>query len=327
MHCDHIVDMMTMSVLHTSAASIERKMDTNIMGSIFIFKAAIIVFMTLLYTLLEPYLPALMKRAFLYGKFSIKTPHTIAAKFEVPKRWFKHFYVVSAPLMTVTLCLVLYKYRYNAQVPEIVFTLLDTLLGASRKPLISGEDAILAFVIYNIHCWKRVYETCYISVFSNQKIHVFIYLVGYIHYTGIILCIIGESEGFVKGSHASVNLDKLTTAKLVCAFICLCSSYMQLKTNLTLANLRKNTHGDVVSFEYKIPSEGLFKYIAGPLQLLEILIYLMLSVILWQASTYHYVTLWVVANQVESAVLAHQWYRKTFKNYPKERKILIPCIW
>lgn len=75
---------------------------------------------------------------------------------------------------------------------------------------------------------------------------------------------------------------------------------MQLKTNFILAKLRKNTHGDVVSLEYKIPYDGLFKYIAAPLQLQEILIYLMLSVNLWQASTYHYITVWVVSNQVRN---------------------------
>ncbi|KAG5344243.1 PORED reductase, partial [Acromyrmex heyeri] len=53
----------------------------------------------------------------------------------------------------------------------------------------------------------------------------------------------------------------------------------------------------------------------------------MLSVILWQASTFHYVTFWVISNQVASAYLSHQWYHKTFTNYPKERKIIIPYIW
>lgn len=276
---------------------------------------------------LGSHLPNLMKRPFLYGKFGLKTTsHAIATKLEVPKRWFRHFYIFCAPLLTITLCLLYYKYLYNADVPEIVFTLLDTLLGTSRKSLISAENTILAMVLYNIHCWKRMYETCYINVFSNQKIHITVYLVGFIHYIGLILCILGESEGFVKGSHMSIFLHKVTAVKLVCAFICLWSSYMQLKTNFILANLRKSTHGDVVSLEYKIPSEGLFKYIAGPLQFWEILIYLMLSVILWEASTYHYVTLWVIVNQAECAFLSHQWYRETFKNYPKERKIIIPYV-
>jgi len=304
-----------------------QKMDRNIVRDIFILKSMNTIMGGLVLHYLEPYLPLWIKRPFFYGKYGITPPYTLAATFEVPKRWFRHFYIFCAPAMTITLCLILYKYLYNTNVPEIVFTLLDTLLGTSRKPLIPAEDAILAFVIYNIHCWKRLYETCYVSVFSNQKIHCIVYLIGYIHYIGVILCIIGESEGLVRGSYANMNLHNITTIKLICALICLWSSYMQLKTNFILANLRKNTDGDVASLEYKIPYDGLFKYIAGPLQLLETIIYLMLSVILWPASTYHYITYWVIANQVECAFMAHQWYRKTFENYPKERKIIIPFIW
>lgn len=73
---------------------------------------------------------------------------------------------------------------------------------------------------------------------------------------------------------------------------------MQLESNFILARLRKNQYGDVVTKEHKIPIGGLFNYISNPLQLTEILMYLMLSGILWQASTFHYVTLFVIINQV-----------------------------
>lgn len=101
-------------------------------------------------------------------------------------------------------------------------------------------------------------------------------------------------------SHVHLFWHKLTTIKLVCAFIFLWATYMQLKTNFILAKLRKNKHNVVVSYNYKIPVDGLFKYISNPLQFTEILMYLMLSVILWQASTYHYITIWVIANQVRN---------------------------
>ncbi|KAL6254149.1 hypothetical protein P5V15_014774 [Pogonomyrmex californicus] len=302
-------------------------MDRNIIRDVFAFFSAYTIILGLLINFMESFLPASISCTYLYGKFVTKMPHPIAKKFEVPKRWYKHFYIFAAPVMTCTLCLLLYKYLYNGNVPEIILILLDIFLGTSRKPLIPTEDAILAIIICNIHCWKRVYETCYVNVFSDQKMHISIYLVGHLHYFGLALCIIGESEEFVRDSHINMSLHKMTTVKLICVLICLWLSYMQLKINFILARIRKNLHGDVVSYEYKIPSDGLFKYIAGPLQLFEILIYLMLSIILWQASTYHYVTIWVILNQVEYAFLSHRWYCKTFKNYPKERKILIPYIW
>lgn len=100
----------------------------------------------------------------------------------------------------------------------------------------------------------------------------------------------------------SVSLQKLTVLKISCALVLLWSSYMQFKTNVILANLRKNKQGNVTSYDHKISHDGLFKYISGPLQLTEILVYIMLSAILWQASTFHYITLWVLSNQVRKSL-------------------------
>lgn len=50
-------------------------------------------------------------------------------------RWFRHFYIFSGPASTIILCLILYKFLLNGNIPEIVFALLDILLGASRKSL------------------------------------------------------------------------------------------------------------------------------------------------------------------------------------------------
>ncbi|XP_018404483.1 PREDICTED: polyprenol reductase [Cyphomyrmex costatus] len=299
-------------------------MDINIIRNFFIFSAMNIILASLLLNLLESQVPILIKRAFYYGKFDTTTPNLIAAKLEVPKRWFRHFYIFCAPLMTFTIFFLCHIYLNNIEVPEVIFTFLDALLGTSRKPLISAEEAILVFFLFNIHCWKRLYETCFINVFSNQKIHLAVYFIGFAHYVGVILSILGETEGFVRGSYMFPR--KVENVKLICAFLSIWASYEQLKTNFILAKLRKNSCGKVVSFEHKIPHDGLFKYVAGPLQLCEIIIYLMFSAILWRASTCHYITLWVVSNQLECAVMSHQWYHKTFKNYPKERRILIPYI-
>ncbi|CAL1684254.1 unnamed protein product [Lasius platythorax] len=255
------------------------------------------------------------------------THNSILTSLNVPKRWYRHFYIFSGPASTITLCLISYKFLFNGNISEIVFALLDISLGTSRKPLIPAENVILAIVILNIQCWKRVYETHYVNVFSDGKMGLGVYFIGLIHYAGIFLCIVGESKGFIRDSHTSLFLYKLTTTELICALICLCSSYMQLKSNFILAGLRKNQHGDIVTKEHKIPFGGLFKYISNPLQFTEIIIYIMLSVILWEASTFHYITIWVILNQLECTIISHEWYHKTFKNYPKERKILIPYIW
>lgn len=152
-----------------------------------------------------------------------------------------------------------------------------------------------------------------------------------------------------------INLDwsRLSMLDCTCTFIFLASTYLQYRSNIILSNLRKDKKGVVVTKKYKIPHGELFDYVSAPLQLTEIIMYLCLSVILRSASTFHFVTLWVVVNQVsdifciqilfikyftkltivcafllqmECAYLSHEWSLRTFENYPKSRKIIIPYV-
>lgn len=272
------------------------------------------------------YLPVCITRSFHYGKYAIKTHEPLVEKLEVPKRWFKHFYVFAAPFSTGSLILLFYRYVLNGTIPEIVYSVLDILFGTSRKLLVSPDCAFLAMTLLAFHCWKRLYESYYVNVFSDKKINISHYIIGYVHYVGAILCIIGESDGFFRDSTTPIILNKLPFLHKICAIVFLWATLQQLKSNFILGNLRKSGN-IVVSDAYKIPYNGLFEYISAPLQLTEILIYLTLSIILWESSTFHYVTLWVVTNQVDCAIMTHKWYQETFKNYPKNRKILIPYLY
>lgn len=100
----------------------------------------------------------------------------------------------------------------------------------------------------------------------------------------------------------------------------------QYKTAVILANLRKNPNGNIVTTEHKLPQGGLFKYLSSPHLTCEILIYFSLWLILLNNHTFQYVLLWVASNQVETGLLNHWWYLKRFKNYPKERKVILPFI-
>lgn len=100
------------------------------------------------------------------------------------------------------------------------------------------------------------------------------------------------------GSESYFSWKNITYIHLICAFIIILSSYAQLRANYILSGLRKEKTGEINSTVYKIPHGGLFEYVSGALQITEIIIYISLSVILWQSSTYHYVTIWVIINQV-----------------------------
>ena len=54
-------------------------------------------------------------------------------------------------------------------------------------------------IVFTIHCWKRYYETHYISVFSDVYMNFAIYLIGLFHYYGSIIAIVGESQNIANG--------------------------------------------------------------------------------------------------------------------------------
>lgn len=65
--------------------------------------------------------------------------------------------------------------------------------------LVPTGNTIVAAIMFHIHCCKRLYETTYVNVFSDKNINITQYLLGYIHYLGINLCLLGESDLFSRG--------------------------------------------------------------------------------------------------------------------------------
>ncbi|XP_015596120.1 polyprenol reductase [Cephus cinctus] len=301
-------------------------MDLNPIQLVFLANSVFVAGVGILIHLIEPHLPILLTRTYRYGKSSVKLEQPVVARVEVPKRWFAHFYAFSAPVSTIVLALIVYRYFYNGIPPEIIYQTLDRFFDKSRKPLVPAANTLLAGALLTIQCSKRFYESYFVSIFSDGKMNLIHYAAGFIHYVGAITCIIGESEGFVRGSQDVTKLTQLTLLDYGSAFVFLWSCYKQLRSNYILVALRKNEKGVVVTKGYKVPHGELFEYISAPLQFTEILMYVSLDVILWKSRSYHYVFWWVLINQCECALTSHRWYQKTFKNYPKNRKALIPLV-
>ncbi|XP_044588717.1 polyprenol reductase isoform X2 [Cotesia glomerata] len=273
-------------------------MDWNLIKLIFLCFAVLIGISSFLLHCYENYLPIFIKKSIRHGKYAEKTRHNIAEKFEVPKRFFLHFYVFAVPLSITALVLCIHKYFFSGNLPEAVYEVLDLLLNSSRKPLVTPLDTMIAITLITVQCCKRLYEACYVSVYSEAKMSVSLYIVGFIHYFGTITCIIGESYGFIKGSEYSFHWNELNSIHIIFSICFLLASYEQLRTNFILASLRKNKKGEVVTKSYKIPSGRLFEYVTAPLQLTEIVMYCSLNIILRQNSSFCYIFIWVLANQV-----------------------------
>ena len=78
--------------------------------------------------------------------------------------------------------------------------------------------------------------------------------------------------------------------------------YHQYKAAVLLANLRKNEKGTIVTLQHRVPHGDWFEMVSSPHNLAEVLMYLALTFILWGSSTWPFVFLWVLSNQVSCAV-------------------------
>lgn len=59
---------------------------------------------------------------------------------------------------------------------------------------------IIALLLFTAQCFKRFYETWFVSVFSKSKINIAHYLAGYVHYWITTTVILAEASGFKAGN-------------------------------------------------------------------------------------------------------------------------------
>lgn len=94
----------------------------------------------------------------------------------------------------------------------------------------------------------------------------------------------------------------------------------QVSDNL-LINLRKPEE-----IGYKIPQGFLFNYISCPNYLGEIVQWIGFALMAWNFPAFTFL-IWTAANLLPRVSGHHKWYQDHFKDYPKNRKALIPKIW
>lgn len=76
---------------------------------------------------------------------------------------------------------------------------------------------------------------------------------------------------------------------------------------------------------YKIPRGGLYEYVSCPNYLGEMITWLGWTIATWSIGGIFFLV-WTIFNLGPRAVTHHQWYKKTFPDYPVKRKALIPFV-
>ncbi|KFB51710.1 hypothetical protein ZHAS_00019799 [Anopheles sinensis] len=281
---------------------------------------------------IEKHLPTAIRQTFRYGKHALKgTPDRLVSLLEVPKAWFKHFYVFAAAWSLAGFACMAQAYVTGKPAPDFVIDFLDMMATNKRGVRTTPTETLIAMTLITMQCLRRFYETWFVQVFSStMKINLSAYLVGYIHYFCTVAAILSQAEGFTRAGpltqpangyrfHPDVSLA-LAIGLFYYAW------FHQYRSNVILANLRKDKTGKVISQKHSLPSGDYFELVSSPHMFFEIVMYVVLFGVLYRNTSMVYVLLWVVSNQVMNAWLTHQWYMENFPNYPKNRKALIPLV-
>ena len=96
--------------------------------------------------------------------------------------------------------------------------------------------------------------------------------------------------------------------------------FVNLQSDSILRNLRGENEAG-----YKIPYGGAYRWVSFPNYLGEIIEWLGFALMTWSMTGLAF-AVWTIANLAPRARDHHNWYQKTFNDYPKDRRALIPGL-
>ena len=126
----------------------------------------------------------------------------------------------------------------------------------------------------------------------------------------------GYYIGFIDGSSGDIAIIWMITGLVI--FI---SGFLiNNMADSYLIHLRKNGNS------YQIPKGRLFEYISCPNHFGEILEWLGFAIFAMNPAAWSF-AIWTFCNLAPRARNHHQWYREYFREYPADRKAVIPFVW
>ena len=76
---------------------------------------------------------------------------------------------------------------------------------------------------------------------------------------------------------------------------------------------------------YSIPRGGLFELVSSPNLMGEIIEWWGFAIMCWNLPALSF-AVWTAANLIPRAISHHAWYRRTFADYPRDRRAVIPAV-
>jgi 3-oxo-5-alpha-steroid 4-dehydrogenase 1 len=114
----------------------------------------------------------------------------------------------------------------------------------------------------------------------------------------------------------------LTRPHFIIGFVLFATGmWINLKSDNMLIRLR--SQGET---GYRIPQGFLFKFVSAPNLFGEIVEWTGFALMAWNLPAFTFMA-WTFANLVPRAKNHHDWYRRNFDNYPKDRKAVFPFVY
>lgn len=271
--------------------------------------------------------PGLLTAAMLYGKVAETNKKTRLLKgISIPKRWFKHFYQFGVVIFTSFTLFMVQSYVFGLPLPG-TFIKLVNFFEPRPTTTVSATSILLVQVLETCQVYRRCYECMFVSIYSNVRMHVWHYLMGYFFYFGVQLTILANAPISSGSTAPRFSLSDISAHHVIGTVIFLWAFCVQFDSHIRMASLRKDNKGNVVTLNHKIPQGGMFAYVSCPHYMAELAIYCALSVVLGQPNTTWWLMMaWNWSNQVAVSFFSHNWYRENFPSYPKCRKAIIPFV-
>ncbi|KAK7096811.1 polyprenal reductase-like [Littorina saxatilis] len=301
-------------------------MDVSIQSGFWLVSSAALV---LAYFLDQhPAVPNLWRSIFRWGKMRVGVLKEPKQFYEVPKRWFQHFYPVGVAVNFLLLVLLIQKVFFGEQWPPLLRSVLQQLQHpVSFTDITRAEPVMLVLAMELMQVCRRSYETFCVHVFSEKATMTLLhYLLGYVYYLVVGPCILaGTNFQHLRLSDSISAYDWAVYGSGLLMFVS--ASVMQHKSFRILAALRTDVKGKDKQHQYLLPKGGLFDKVSCPHFLAEIIIYFSFCVVFrFQHTVILSLFVFVLVNQVIAALITYQWYCKNFPGYSEKRYAVFPFL-
>ena len=198
------------------------------------------------------------------------------------------------------------------ELPAVLIPLIYIYIN--RDSIHSVSVFILGF--YILHYINRVFIFPFRLKTKGKKIPILIAL-----FAAIFNLINGSIMGHYFTSISHLDVNWFTDIRFIIGVVIFFSGmYINHRSDTILINLRKPGETG-----YKIPKGFLFNKISCPNHFGEIVEWIGFAILSWSLPGLVFV-IWTMANLVPRSLNHHDWYKDNFREYPKDRKAVIPFV-